>query len=129
MIMNHNVQDTPTPGFRVDHKSPLFKTLKTTKPFSKGEVLIDLNGAEICHTPDFATIDLHDRHVVHPVARYMNHSCAPTAFIDVARKSIVALKDIHPGDEITFNYLSTERKIVSPFDCECGAKNCVGRVE
>lgn len=127
--MNLDTQSRPETGFQIDNKSPQFKTLKSTKSFSKGDVLIDLNNAEVCQAPDFATIDLHDRHVIHPVARYMNHSCAPTAFIDIARKSIVALKEIHPGDEITFNYLSTERQIVSPFDCECGANNCVGRVE
>lgn len=108
---------------------PSFHALKAAKSFCKGEVLIDLSSAERFETPNYATIDLHDRHVIHPVARYMNHSCEPTTYVDVRRKAIVALKAIHPGDEITFDYMSSEREIVSPFDCHCGSSNCVGRVE
>jgi SET domain-containing protein len=40
------------------------------------------------------------------VARYVNHSCRPNAESDVKghRVIISAIKTIHPGDEITYNY-------------------------
>lgn len=40
------------------------------------------------------------------VARYVNHSCRPNAEADVKKKKILisAIKTIHPGDEITYNY-------------------------
>ena len=40
------------------------------------------------------------------VARYVNHSCRPNAEADVKKRKILitAIKTIHPGDEITYNY-------------------------
>src|SRR5262245_42053347 len=40
------------------------------------------------------------------VARYINHSCRPNAEADVKKHKILisAIKTIHPGDEITYNY-------------------------
>lgn len=116
-------------GFRVDNTNEHFKTLKADRTFWQDEVLIDLQQAETHDAPNYATIDLHNRHVLHPVGRYINHSCEPTAYIDLARQAVVALREIQPGDEITFNYLTTERRIVAPFDCHCGSERCVRRVE
>lgn len=116
-------------GFRVDNRNEHFKTLKADRTFGRDEVLIDLQQAETHDAPNYATIDLHNRHVLHPIGRYINHSCEPTSYIDLARQAVVALREIQPGEEITFDYLSTERQIVSPFDCHCGSQRCVGRVE
>jgi uncharacterized protein len=40
------------------------------------------------------------------IARYVNHSCRPNAEADVKKRKILitAIKTIHPGDEITYNY-------------------------
>jgi len=40
------------------------------------------------------------------LARYINHSCRPNAEADVKKRKILisAIKTIHPGDEITYNY-------------------------
>lgn len=40
------------------------------------------------------------------IARYINHSCRPNAETDVKKHKIIitAIKTIHPGDEITYNY-------------------------
>jgi dihydroorotase-like cyclic amidohydrolase len=45
-----------------------------------------------------------------------------------ARK-IVAQRIIEAGEDITFNYLTSERQITTPFDCQCSDENCVGRIE
>jgi len=60
-------------------------------------------------------------------ARFLNHSCAPDceAELDEGRIWIVALRDIAPGEEITFNYgfdLADYRE----YRCNCGAPGCVG---
>ncbi len=40
------------------------------------------------------------------IARYINHSCKPNAEADVRKHKvfIAAIRTIHPGDEITYNY-------------------------
>src|SRR5215467_12625406 len=40
------------------------------------------------------------------IARYINHSCRPNAETDIKKHKILisAIKTIHPGDEITYNY-------------------------
>jgi hypothetical protein len=41
---------------------------------------------------------------------------------------MVALRDIDPGTEVTFNYLTTEWDMSAPFHCDCGALHCPGWV-
>lgn len=115
--------------FIIEQKKPSHKVLKTAKSFSAGEILIDLVGAKVISTPDYMTIDLGDRHVYHPFGRYINHSCEPNAYVDVEQHKLFASCDIEQDDEITFNYLISERQITAPFDCNCGSSNCLGRIE
>jgi SET domain-containing protein len=54
---------------------------------------------------------------------YINHSCAPNAFMRVVpgdRVAFFALRDIQPGEEITMDYRDPEH----PQVCKCGAENC-----
>jgi hypothetical protein len=55
----------------------------------------------------------------------MNHSCAPTAIVDVTKWEIRAAVPIAP---ITFFYPSTEWDMAQPFKCNCGAKHCLGNI-
>ncbi len=58
------------------------------------------------------------------VARYINHSCKPNAESDVVRGKIVisAMKNIHPGDEITYSYGANYFKsFIKPKGCRCAA--------
>ena len=115
--------------FFVDEKYPLFKTLKAAKSFSPGEVLIDLVDAREVSEPDYMSIDLGNKHVYHPIARYVNHSCEPNTYVDAQQQKLIAKSCIDKNDEITFNYLSSERQITAPFDCLCTSSQCVGRIE
>jgi SET domain-containing protein len=54
---------------------------------------------------------------------FINHSCAPNAFMRVVpgdRVAFFALRDIQPGEEITMNYRDPDH----PKVCKCGAPNC-----
>jgi SET domain-containing protein len=54
---------------------------------------------------------------------YINHSCAPNAFMRIVpgdRIAFFALRDIKPGEEITMNYRDPDH----PEVCRCGAPNC-----
>ena len=116
-------------GCFIDRVTPEFSTLRAEKDFAKGELVLDLSTAEVLADRDYTSIDIGDSNVYHPMGRYINHACNPTAYVDADRKAIVAVGMIKPGDEITFDYLASERKIVAPFDCDCGWVNCVGRIE
>ena len=59
---------------------------------------------------------------------YMNHSCAPNCFMKILYGHIqfYALRDIHPGEEITLDYeatLHSDKK-----KCRCGAADCRGTI-
>lgn len=57
------------------------------------------------------------------VSRTFNHSCDPTCGIR-KNSEMFALRDIHKGEEITYDYSLT----IAPTDwkmrCKCGSKNC-----
>lgn len=116
-------------SFEIDKSRPDFIRLKALNTYAPGDIIIDLTDATLFDQPDYTTIDLLDRHVYHPIGRYINHSCSPNAVVDQKKLCISAQHHIQPGDEITFDYLRTERQIMAPFDCQCGAKNCIERVE
>lgn len=55
--------------------------------------------------------------------RYLNHSCDPNAKMVGMR--LVAVRGIGRGDEVTFDYNTTEWEMAEPFVCGCGV--CGGR--
>lgn len=57
---------------------------------------------------------------------YINHSCAPNAYMRCGPGNQViffALREIQAGEEITMNYRDPEH----PEVCRCGAPNCRSR--
>ena len=65
-------------------------------------------------------------------ARFINHSCAPNTATRVThdgvggapRVNVVALVDVAPGDEVTYDYQFAEEG--DPIKCNCGAAGCRG---
>ena len=59
---------------------------------------------------------------------YINHSCAPNAFMRTAYGHVLfhALHDIRPGEEITIDYEQTLHP--DSKRCFCGARNCRGTI-
>lgn len=62
---------------------------------------------------------------------YVNHSCTPTCRVDFDKLSLVALRDLSPGVELTYNYCTSEYDIDPPyrFRCKCASPNCMGTVK
>ena len=60
-------------------------------------------------------------------ARCVNHSCAPNCEAEYVggRIWITALRDIQPGEELTFNY-GYELEAYQEHPCRCGAAECLG---
>ena len=63
---------------------------------------------------------------------FLNHSCMPNVRIDFDRMGCFSIREIKPGDEITFSYVTTEYDLAiknETFQCFCGEKNCIGIVK
>lgn len=58
---------------------------------------------------------------------FINHSCTPNAGLS-SSISLVALRDIEPGEEICFDYAMSDGSPYDEFDCACGTPFCRGRV-
>lgn len=70
-----------------------------------------------------------DGNVPWNTARLINHSCDPNceAFIDDHRIFIHALRDIHPGEELSFDY-GFDIDCFEEHPCRCGKPKCVGYI-
>lgn len=68
-------------------------------------------------------------------ARFINHSCAPNceAIDDRRRIYIEAIRDIAPGEELTYDYAyerdgTEDEEWERLYVCKCGAPNCRGTI-
>jgi uncharacterized protein len=64
-------------------------------------------------------------------ARFMNHSCRPnTGVVDNSQDgyNFVALQEIQPGDELTWDYETTEYVSIAVPRCLCATKGCRTRI-
>ncbi|KAI8910979.1 hypothetical protein EDD86DRAFT_189428 [Gorgonomyces haynaldii] len=97
------------------------------KGFKKGQVIAKITGHTFDATKRWTSVQVgKDMHIeLNSELVYMNHSCDPSVKLDTTQFEIVALRDLEPGDEISFFYPSTEWDMAKPFNCWCQAKNCV----
>ena len=59
--------------------------------------------------------------------KFLNHSCEPSGLVSVQpQPSYVTARDLERGEELTFDYLTTEWDLAEPFACECGSSRCHG---
>ena len=68
-------------------------------------------------------------------ARFLNHSCAPNCDVVVegARLWVDALRDVAPGEELTYDYAFVLPERHTPaakrrYPCACGAPTCRGTI-
>lgn len=105
-------------------------------PAAARDVLLELVG-EFSALPNRYSVQLDtDLHLAPPADlqpgqepdaylwRFLNHACRPNAAI--AGRQLVALRAIAAGEEVTFDYNTTELELAEPFNCHCGA--CGGRL-
>lgn len=102
-----------------------------TKPIRKGEVIAKFDGTIYDFDFEDWTQDLYN-HVIQfeerkwrdskGIARLINHSCDPNCGIK-RRFEVVAMKDIEPGEQITWDYEMTEDYLWR-MKCTCGSPLC-----
>lgn len=106
------------------------------KPLAPGDVALPVTGVPVRRPtrtsiqvgegehldvpPDLAPEEVEREHPW----QFLNHACDANARL--VGRSIVAVRAIAPGHEITFNYNATEIELAAPFDCRCGARACRG---
>jgi hypothetical protein len=62
---------------------------------------------------------------VESLIHFFNHSCEPSTYISFDDLTVRALRDLEPGEEVTFNYNTTEYEMANPFRCHCDSPNCL----
>ena len=101
-----------------------------------GDVVLEMIG-QLVNQPDRYSVQIDEQLHVRPPAelsptddvpayrwRFLNHSCRPNAAVQGTL--LVAITPIAAGDEVTFDYNTTELEIACPFTCHCG--HCGGAI-
>ncbi|CAE6472549.1 unnamed protein product [Rhizoctonia solani] len=125
--------------FELDAQPGSFNSgLKSLVAFEKGQIMTRLTGAFKVSVNALSTLHCgmgQDEHLeLNSILKYINHSCSPNVVIDLSSEDLSewhfrALKDIAPGDNLTYFYPSTEWDLIQPFDCWCHEQNCLKRIK
>ncbi|KKR31810.1 MAG: Nuclear protein SET [Parcubacteria group bacterium GW2011_GWF2_39_8b] len=91
----------------------------------KGEIklFVPRNKKESLTYPDWIGIGKHRWIDPQYPNEYLNHSCNPNSSIK-GKVTMVALKNIKEGEEITIDYSIIEGDDMWKMKCNCGEKNC-----
>ncbi len=72
-----------------------------------------------------------DQFVLGPESREpgdsINHSCSPNCRLRNATQ-LIAMYDIRVGEELTYDYATSDTSNYDEFECACGSNNCRGHV-
>ncbi len=101
------------------------------RSFQPGEVIAEFSAGTIAAEPTYLTVQVDvGKHItLQPeFLQYINHSCDPNVFFDTSSMQLVALKEIHSEEEMTFFYPSTEWEMTQSFNCYCGSPRCIGEI-
>ena len=104
------------------------RAILCTQPIAEGESIFDLVG-RLVRVPAMHTLQIDEHSHLDPDDAswaMINHSCSPNCVIDLATRRVIASRAISPGEELTFNYLTTEWDMATPFPCTCGSAHCPG---
>ena len=110
------------------------KGLFANQPFTKGSLVLILQGEKFSN-PSRTSIQIQNKHIEDPNGGYMNHHCDPNVEVKINSNFVgsnlvsqcetnqvvlvTAKRNIEKGDEITFDYETTEEKLTHPFKCSC----------
>jgi SET domain-containing protein len=112
--------------------------LFATRPIRHGAVIFHFEGlrGDDAHT-NAESLQIDDDAFLESTMKFddfLNHSCEPNCFIDFEKLNLVALQNIQKGEELTFNYNTTEYDLVNliedcSFKCKCGSAACIGEIQ
>ena len=108
--------------------------LFASRSLAAGDVVLPVEGRPVAE-PNRYSIQLGTALHIVPSSEgsapwmWLNHGCAPNVAVDTGRRVVVAQRDIAPGEELRFDYHTTEWAMAEPFACGCGAPECIGMVQ
>ena len=103
------------------------------RPYSQGETVVTSRRVSTTTERSVRSIQYDDQvHIyMDEPALLLNHACDPNTGIANNEKesfNFIALRDIDAGEEITWDYETTEWDLVGIFDCQCEATQCRGQL-
>ena len=118
--------------------------LYTKKEYGKEGIVLYLEGIYLPY-PTRTSIQIkYDKHIESWEGGHINHHCDPNTEIKVHKDFIgrnphsqmevslvalvVAKRDIYIGEEITFDYETTEVELAEPFECNCHGRWIRGKI-
>ena len=120
-----------TSGKLMKSCGPLGASVMAREPIARGEPLLTIDGP-VRRRPSRYTLQVGAHAHVDPAGQlwgFVNHSCEPNCRFEFARWCLVAARPIPAAEELSFNDLTTEWEMASPFACRCGAACCSGWVQ
>ena len=101
--------------------------LFASRQIDSGYIILVLDG-NYFPKPTQTSIQIGDRHMEHYEGGFMNHHCDPSAKIvtlqdhGIIEPLVLASRKINQGEQINFNYNTTEEVMAVPFRCDCHGK-------
>jgi len=128
------------PGLRVVTLQSLGRGVVAERAFARGEVIAVWRGPTIT-AREAVNLPTHERDQLLQVdddafihsdeelvtVDFINHSCDPNCgFSDGA--TLVAMREILPGEAVTFDYAMSDTNSFIAFECRCGSSSCRGQM-
>ena len=96
--------------------------------FKKGQIVFKFN-PRYTKKRTRTSIQVGNLHIEDDIGQYLNHNCSPnTCVVNENDPKLIAINDISIGDELTFDYNSSEDEIHYVFKCNCHGKEIVGKL-
>ena len=87
-----------------------------TKSYKLMDVVHTLSGKLLLKPTKISIHVGSNMHIEDAYGQFINHSFTPN--VVVSQNKLIALRDIEPFEEITFNYNDTEINMANPFECD-----------
>ena len=109
------------------------KSIFTTQPIKKDTIIFEFEKKFLKH-PTRTSMQIDEgihQECNNPDAfeNLLNHACNPNGYIKFSDLTYRALRNIKKGEELTFNYLTTEWDLFNKFQCHCNFTNCYGQIK
>ena len=107
-------------------------SLHASKDYKAGDLIVHFSAGSLQNVASYLTVQTGiDQHItLQPdFLQFVNHSCKPNVFFDTSLMQFICLADIRVKEQLCFFYPSTEWKMAQPFNCLCGAENCLKMIQ